>query len=239
MFQLAVDAILPNLSTVIFTAAIDSINPCAIGVLILLISTVIATSQTKRKMITLGLAYIGAVFVTYLLAGIGLMAFFTTIPQYLAEYISILVGVVIVIAGIVEFKDFFWYGQGFSLAIPPEMAKRIHDYAQNLSVPGMIFLGAFVSAVELPCTGAPYLAIILVLKQQFDFTALLLLILYNFIFVLPLLTILALATAGMKITEIKMWKERNRPYMRLLTGLLLFALGWMLIFIANGTINFG
>lgn len=236
---MAVEAILPNLSTVVFTALIDSINPCAIGVLILLISTVIANSQSKKRMLQLGFAYIGAVGIVYFLAGLGLLTFLSNIPHSVAEYISIIVGAVIVLAGLVEFKDFFWYGQGFSLAIDPKMAKRIHEYSKNLSVPGMIFLGAFVSAVELPCTGAPYLAILLVLKQNFDFTAFLLLVLYNFIFVLPLLIILLLAAAGMKVTDIKMWKERNRPYMRLLTGLLLIALGWLLIFIANGTINFG
>ena len=69
--------------------------------------------------------------------------------------------------------------------------------------------------------------------------ALLLMVIYNFVFVLPLIIILFLALIGMKITDIKMWKERNRPYMRLLSGLLIIALGWLLIFIANGTINFG
>jgi len=235
----AVEASLPEITTVIFTALIDSINPCAIGVLILLISTVIANSKARKRMLVLGTAYIGAVFVTYFVAGLGLTFLFTQIPQVLGEYISIIVGIIIVGAGIVEIKDFYWYGKGFSLAIPPSLAKRIHTYSQNLSIPGMIFLGAFVSAVELPCTGAPYLAIILILKESFDFTALLLLILYNIIFVLPLVIILLLAVMGMKITEIKMWKQRNRPYMRLLAGLLIIALGWLLIFIANGSINFG
>ena len=190
-------------------------------------------------MLVLGISYIGAVGVTYFIAGLGMIAFFTAIPQSIAEYISIIVGAIIVFAGLVEFKDFYWYGQGFSLAIDPKMAKRIHEYAKNMSVPGMIFLGAFVSAVELPCTGAPYLAIILFLKQNFDFTALMLMVVYNFVFILPLIIILFLALIGMKITDIKMWKERNRPYMRLMAGLLLIALGWLLIFIANGTINFG
>lgn len=236
---MAVEATLPQLTTVIFTALIDSINPCAIGVLILLISTVIANSKSRKHMLKLGFAYIGAVLLTYFLAGIGLTVVFTQIPQWIAEYISILVGVIIVFAGLIEFKDFYWYGQGFSLAIPPQMAKKIHGFSKNLSVPGMIFLGAFVSAVELPCTGAPYLAIILILKQNFDLTAFLLLILYNIIFVLPLIIILLLAALGMKVTDMKMWKERNRPYMRLLAGLLIILLGWLLIFIANGTINFG
>ncbi len=236
---MAVEASIPALSTVIITALIDSVNPCAIGVLILLISTVIATSQTKKRMLSLGFAYIAAVFITYFLAGIGLLFVFAYIPQTIAEYISIIVGTLIVFAGLIELKDFYWYGQGFSLSIPPEMSKKISNYTKNLSIPGIMFLGAFVSAVELPCTGAPYLAILLVLKQSFDLTALGLLILYNFIFVLPLIVILLLAALGIKITEIKAWKHRNRPYMRLFSGMLLIALGWLLILIANGTINFG
>jgi len=236
---MAVELSVPQLWTVIVTAAVDSINPCAIGVLILLVSTVIATAQSKKRMLSLGITYIAAVYVTYLLAGLGLIFFFSQIPQSIAEYISIFVGAIIVLAGLVEIKDFYWYGKGFTLAIDPGMAKKIQLYSKNLSVPGMIFLGAFVAGVELPCTGAPYLAIILVLRQQFDLNAFGLLLIYNFIFVLPLLIILLLASFGMKITEIKMWKDRNRPYMRLLSGLLIIALGWILIFIANGMINFG
>ncbi len=236
---MAVEANIPTLMTVIITAAIDSVNPCAIGVLILLISTVIATSQSRQRMLVLGFSYIGAVYATYLIAGLGLIAFFSTIPQYIAEYISLFVGALVVFAGLVEIKDYFWYGEGMTLAIPPEMAKRIHEYAKNLSVKGMLFLGAFVSAVELPCTGAPYLAIITVLRQGFNFDAFLLMLLYNLIFVAPLIIILMLAFFGMKITDLKMWKERNRGYMRLFAGLLLISLGWMLIFISNGTINFG
>jgi len=74
------------------------------------------------------------------------------------------------------------------------MAKRIHKYVENLTLPGVIFLGAFVAAVELPCTGAPYLAIILLLSYNFDFYAFLLLVLYNIIFVAPLVAILLAAS---------------------------------------------
>ncbi len=100
-------------------------------------------------------------------------------------------------------------------------------------------LGVFVAGVELPCTGGPYLAIILVLSQNFNLAALLLLVLYNVIFVLPLVAILAAVLTGTKIHHIKMWKHKFRAYMRLATGVLLIALSWLLILIANGTINFG
>ena len=236
---MAVEAYLPQLATVVTTAAIDSINPCAIGVLILLISVMLAGKQSTKRMLLLGGLYVSSVLIVYLLAGLGLMYFFSTLPLVLAEYISIGVGVLIIIAGLLEIKDYFWYGRWFSLSIPPAFAKMIHGYASKSTIFGVIFLGAFVSAVELPCTGAPYLAIITLLSQNFDFTAFLLLVLYNIIFVLPLIIILLLVAFGVKLHEIKRWKQSNRSYMRLFIGILLVALGWMLMLIANGTINLG
>lgn len=236
---MAVEAFLPTVGTVVLTAAIDSINPCAIGVLILMISVILSGKKTTGKLLLYGGVYIMAVFATYLLAGLGLLYFFSSLPILLTEYLSIIVGVAIIGAGILEIKDYFWYGKGFSLAIPGSMAKRIHTMSTKTTIPGVVALGAFVSAVELPCTGAPYLAIITLLSQYFDFTALMLLILYNIIFVLPLIIILFVVAAGKKLQDVKRWKQENKPYMRLLMGILLIAMGWLLILIANGTINLG
>ena len=236
---MAVEAYLPTIATVVTTAAIDSINPCAIGVLILMISVMLAGKQSTKKMLLLGSLYVSSVLTVYLLAGLGLTYYFSTLPLVLAEYISITVGVLIILAGIIEIKDYFWYGRWFSLTIPAAFAKKIHNYASKTTILGVIFLGAFVSAVELPCTGAPYLAIITLLSLNFDFTAFLLLVLYNIIFVTPLIIILLLVASGVKLHEIKRWKQTNRSSMRLFIGLLLIALGWLLMLIANGTINLG
>ena len=234
---MAVEAYLPTLGTVVTTALIDSINPCAIGVLILLVSIMIAF-KTKKEMMFYGFMYVFAVFLTYLLAGFGILYFLSSVPLYISEYISILVGSLIIVAGLIEIKDFFWYGQGITLAIPPERAKQIHDMTKKITLPGVIFLGIFVAGVELPCTGAPYLAILLLLSQNFNFAAFLMLILYNIIFVLPLIVILLMVYFGFKIQNIKRWKQNNRTYMRLATGITLILLGWLLILIANGTITF-
>jgi len=204
-----------------------------------MISVMLAGKQSTKRMLLLGGLYVSSVLIVYLLAGLGLMYFFSTLPLVLAEYISIAVGVLIILAGIIEVKDYFWYGRWFSLTIPATFAKMIHNYTSKTTIFGVIFLGAFVSAVELPCTGAPYLAIITLLSQNFDFTAFLLLVLYNIIFVLPLIIILLLVAFGMKLQDIKRWKQANKPFMRLLIGLMLIGLGWLLILIANGTINLG
>ncbi|MEK6968415.1 MAG: GAP family protein [Nanoarchaeota archaeon] len=227
---------LPSIPLVLGTAAVDSINPCAIGVLILLISTLLHLSKDKKKMLAVGVIYISTVFVTYLAAGLGLL----TIIQKLqvAKPLGIFVGGLVIILGLIEIKDFFWYGKGISLAIPPERAKQIEQYIKHVTVPGAIFLGAFVAAVELPCTGGPYLAITTVLaKIGFSLNVFLLLVLYNFIFVLPLIVILGLAFFGVSTEALQKWKTQNRTWMRLAIGLVMLALGVLLILFAMDIIK--
>jgi cytochrome c biogenesis protein CcdA len=229
----------PTLSVVLISAAIDSINPCAIGVLILMVSVILSGKGSMRRLLFLGGLYILAIFLTYLAAGLGLVYFLGKVPIYVSEYLSIIVGSFVILAGLLEIKDFFWYGQGFSLQIPHVFAEKIKEYSKNVSVAGVIILGSFVAAVELPCTGAPYLAIITLLSLNFNFHAFLLLILYNIVFVAPLIFILMAVAAGTKVEKFHAWKESGKGYMRLAIGLMLIALGWLLILIANGTINFG
>lgn len=234
---MAVEATLPTIGTVIVTAIVDSINPCAIGVLILMISTMLASHAGTRKIMKFGLMYTAAVYVTYFSAGIGLLAFISSVPLVIAEYITIAVSLLVVAGGIIEIKDFLWYGRGFSLAIPPEMAKKIHGYVQRVDMRMAIFLGVFVTAVELPCTGGPYLAILTILSQNFSWQVVGLLALYNLIFITPLVIILLMVYSGKKITGIKKWKHKARGWMRLLAGITLILLGWILMLIANYTIN--
>ncbi|MBI2208236.1 hypothetical protein HYU50_01970 [Candidatus Woesearchaeota archaeon] len=236
---MAVETYLPSLITIITTATIDSINPCAIGVIILMISVLLAARQSIKKVLFLGSIYIISVYIVYFLAGLGLTYYFSTLPLYLTEYIAIAVASLIIIGGILEIKDYFWYGRWFSLSIPHGLSKKIHKYATKTTIVGVILLGAFVSGVELPCTGGPYLAIITLLSQNFNTTAFFLLVIYNIIFVLPLIVILLMVVLGMKLHKIKRWKQGARPYTRLLIGLLLIGLGWLLMLIANGTVNLG
>lgn len=230
---------LPTIGVVLGSAAIDSINPCAIGVLILMISLILAQRKSVARMLFITGIYILAIYVTYLLAGLGLIFFLATIPITVAEYISIFVGTLVVIFGLSEIKDYFWYGWGFSLGIPPAAVKKIHQLAKNVSVIGAIITGAFVAGVELPCTGGPYLAITTFFSQNFNFTAFILLLIYNVIFVMPLVVITIMVALGTRLHAVKKWKQESRGLMRLAIGLLLVGLGWLLILIANGTINFG
>ncbi len=228
---------LPALPVVITTALVDSINPCAIGVLILLITTLLTLSHNRKRMLEVGVIYIVAVYITYLAAGVGLLYFIQKLN--IAGPLSVIVGGLIIILGLVEIKDFWWYGKGFTLAIPAKRSEQIKKYMRHVTLPGAILLGMFVAAVELPCTGGPYLAITTFLaKIGFNMRVLGLLLFYNVIFVLPLVVILLLVFFGVKVKKIQQWKQREKRWMRLFIGLLMIILGILLILWAKGVIGF-
>ena len=88
-----------RLPTVIITALVDSINPCAIGVLVLLVSALLVLTERRRKMLVTGLIYTGVVFITYFIAGLGLL---TVIHQLqIGEMISVMVGFLVIFLGFV------------------------------------------------------------------------------------------------------------------------------------------
>ncbi|MBC8500396.1 MAG: GAP family protein [Nanoarchaeota archaeon] len=232
------EIILPTIPVVITTAAIDSINPCAIGVLVLLVATLLGLSKNRHKMLVVGLIYITAVFLTYLAAGFGLLVFIQKLN--ISTQLSWIVGSLVIILGFIEIKDFWWYGKGISLQIPARRAKQIMKLIDNVSIPGAIVLGMFVAAVELPCTGGPYLAITTLLaKIGLSWNVFWLLVFYNFIFVLPLLIILGIVYFGAHPDRIKEWKDREKRWMRLFMGIVMVILGVLLILWAYGTISFG
>lgn len=217
-----------DLGVVIGAALIDSINPCAIGVLLFLIAFLIAIKGSRKRILFIGSAYIFAVFLTYLLAGLGLL---TVISVYnLGKWFKIIAGVILIIAGIIEVKDFFWSGRGISLKIPDRVKPILEKYLTKATIPAVLVAGVLVSAFELPCTGEVYLGILSLIGQNGDkLFGYLYLILYNIIFVLPLAAILLLAVFGIDIQRIKNVQSARKRWVRILLGLAMIALGIFLI----------
>lgn len=218
-----------TLALVIGAALVDSINPCAIGVLLFL-SSVLLRISSRSTLLRLGAIYIATVYVVYVLSGLGLIWFqHALIRRGFAQIVGITVGAFVIALGLIEIKDFFWCGKGISLEISPRHKEKITRMAERISFLGVISLGGFVAAVELPCTGGPYLAITAILAQSFDMQAFLYLLLYNFIFVLPLLVILLMIYFGVSTLKLKRWRQEKRKWMNLASGLLMILLGSLLI----------
>ncbi len=214
-----------NLWVVVGAALIDSINPCAFGVLLFLMAVLLSMGSAKRAFRS-GLIYTFTIFVVYFAAGLGIMKFASNF--LMMNEVRVFVGVVILIMALVEFKDFFWGGQGISLAIPKGVKPWLEKYARRGTFLSLILLGTLVALVELPCTGGIYLAI-LSLMANFGAEGIFYLVLYNVIFVSPLILISYFVYSGAKVDVVNGWVQKNKRFMRLAAGIVMVGLGLSLL----------
>ena len=204
-------------------AIIDSINPCAIIVMIMLVG-VLSVQQNTARTFLIGAIYVITVYATYLLAGLGLLAGVQALG--IAEIVFMIAALLAIGFGVLNLKDFFLPNAGYCLEIPMDCRPKMQQMIKDVSIPGAFLLGFFVSLVELPCSGTVYFTILGMLGHSATFTeALMYLGVYNLIFVLPLALIL-LASSRLTAEKAQEFRQGNLyRYIRLAMGLLLISLG--------------
>ena len=121
-----------TLPVVVVAAAVDSINPCAIGVILFLVSVLLRFSARTGTILKLGLVYVATVYVVYTASGLGLVWFqHELIELGLARWVGTGVGSLVILLGLIEVKDFFWPGRGPSLGIAEKHKERLVQMAER------------------------------------------------------------------------------------------------------------
>lgn len=212
--------------TVVGAAVVDSINPCAIAVLLILLSGLLL-NEDKRGALKGGLAFVASIYISYLVFGLGLFSALKITG--LSSWFYKVVGLLAILIGLANLKDYFWYGGGgFVMEIPRSWRPRLKGFLSTITSPVGAFAAGFaVTLFELPCTGGPYLFILgLLAEKTTRLLALPILLLYNFVFVLPLLLIIFLVYKGYtSIEKTHEWKERNIRNLHLAAGIVMLVLG--------------
>ena len=152
-------------------------------------------------------------------------------------YLHVFYYIVIVIAilvGIFSIKDYFHYKPGFlAVEIPitwrPTLKRLI---GSATSIPGAAIIGFFCSLFLLPCSSGPYLVILgLLAKTSTRMAAIPLLLIYNFIFVMPMIIITLLIYFGMTSVErVSEWREKYIKLIHLISGIIMICLALLLIY---------
>ncbi|MFZ6015477.1 MAG: cytochrome c biogenesis protein CcdA [Patescibacteria group bacterium] len=214
-----------TIPAILAAAAVDAINPCAFAVLIILLTTVLAGSSRRRALLA-GLAFSASIYISYLLMGVGLYSAIQISGA--THYIYIAVAVLAIIIGLFNLKDFLWYGKWFVMEVPMSWRPKLKAVIRGVtSVPGAFMIGFVVSLFLLPCTSGPYIVILgLLSKTATRNTAFLYLLLYNFIFILPMLIITFLIYWGFtSVEKAEEWRQKRLKTLHLIAGLIIFFLG--------------
>jgi len=225
-----------TIAKILSLAIVDAINPCALAVLILMLTAILAYNPGKRKnIIFAGLAFVLAVFVMYLIYGLLIVKFFQVMQGLSAIRLWLYkaLGVIAIILGILNIKDFIKYKPGsIGTEMPMFMRPKVKRIISGITSPkGAFGVGLFVTLFLLPCTIGPYIIVGGVLYTLEFLKVLPFLIFYNFIFIIPMLVIIGLVYWRFsKVGDISSWKEQNVNKLHLVTGLIMFILGLAMVF---------
>jgi cytochrome c biogenesis protein CcdA len=226
-----------TLGAVLIAGLADGFNPCAFTVLLLFITSLLAAVQARGvesavplrgRVIGLGSIYIAAVFLTYLALGVGLLWTTTLFTQrHLPARLGALLSITL---GLWMLKDYFLPGLGFPLAAPAAVGRWARASARRATVPALVGGGVLIGLCTVPCSGAVYLAVLSLLAAQASVLAGFgYLVLYNALFVLPLVGILLLASARPALNRLARWNLHHRERVRLALGSGVVLMGFVIL----------
>lgn len=213
-----------TLPTVTAAALLDSVNPCAISVLLLTIGFLFSLSQSRRRIFLVAGSYIAGIFVVYMLIGLGVLRALTLfgVPKALSKIgAAILTG-----TGIVSLLGVFFPSFPVKLVIPSAAKPGIAALMMKSSVPAAFAMGVAVGMFEFPCTGGPYLAILALLHDQATVAAgALYLLYYNLIFIAPLVFLLTLANNVAVTQRLERWRKQKGRAFEIVSSVAMILLG--------------
>lgn len=209
----------------------DSINPCAFAVMFILLSSILRQHKSRKKVLFAGFMFILAIFLSYLAIGVWLYEALTSAKN--TTILKVWAGILGILVGLANLKDYFWYGKYFKMEVPDSWRPKMKKLIKWITSPFWAFgIWLLISLFLLPCTSGPYIAILWYLSWASEVPKVwwyLYLLVYNIIFIIPMLVIALIVAFGMKdIWELKEYKELNVEKIHLVTGIIMLLL-WIYI----------
>jgi len=212
---------------------VDGFNPCAMWVLLFLLSILVNVRDRRRIILVAGTFVLvsGLVYFAFMAAWLNLFLLIG-----FARWLQVVIGVLAITIGVIHVKDYFAFGKGVSLSIPdsvkPTLYMRVRNvlHAQNLfaALAGVAIVAVMVNMVELLCTaGLPALYTqVLTLYPMPTVQYYLYLVLYNLAYIFD--DALMVGIAVFTMNKFKLQEKQGR-WLKLLSGVVILMLGILLI----------
>lgn len=212
---------------------VDGINPCAIGMILLLLGYLLVFAKKPEKVLPFGGLYILTVYLTYLAIGLVFYKSIQTLNLTFARgSFEIVMAGILFMAGAINIKDFFFPHLPIHLEIPQGTRKHLFALIERATYPAIIVLGVAVTLLEAPCSIPIYAGTAAILANSGLPSVAILgyFLYYNLLFVLPLIVILILAWKGKQMVELKELEHKHKRTMKLSLGTLLVLMAAFILF---------
>ena len=228
---------------VLFAGLIDGVNPCAFSALVFFISYLTLTGRKGKDSLVIGVSFTSAIFITYLLTGLGLFRFLHSIESisWISKLIYPVTGFMALILAVYSFLDYrkarSKRSGEMTLQLPKRVKRMMHGMIRKQVrmkyFTGIAFFtGILISLFEFLCTGQVYLPTIIYIMgmPELQGEAFFYLVLYNIMFIIPLIAIFLLVYFGTTSRELSGIVMKHTATIKILTALLFFILaGYMFL----------
>ncbi|TAL19276.1 hypothetical protein EPN90_03860 [Patescibacteria group bacterium] len=218
------------LPLILVSAVIDSVNPCAFSVLLLTIAFLLSIGSLRAKILRVGLVYILGIFTVYLLIGLGILQvlhLFNT-PHFMGRLGALL----LMVLGAVNLLYAFVPKFPVKFRLPHSLHHAMATLMDRATVPTAFVLGTLVGLCEFPCTGGPYLMVLGLLHDRATYLpGVGYLLIYNLIFVSPLVVLLALASDKTLQVKVENWYNKDRRQMKIIGAIAMVLLGLIIFYL--------
>ena len=226
--------------TVLGAGVLDGLNPCAFALLVLFASYTLtmvnkvtsdgsSTALARRQLLGAGSLYVGAVWLTYFLIGLGLFSFLGWLGR--DHLVTRVAAVLALTMGLWMVKDILFPRFGPALAAPHAAHGWMHRAMERGGLGGMLLAGVLVGICTVPCSGAIYLGIVAVLNASGGgATGLALLALYNLAYIVPLVALLLAVSDRRVLGRLGRWNQASSPWVKgsLAAAVILMSLGLLI-----------
>jgi cytochrome c-type biogenesis protein len=225
------------LPAVIVTGLLDSVNPCAFAVILLLIAFLFTIRRSRSQILGLGAIYVAVIFVVYLAIGLGILSTvrLSDEPHFVARVGSyLLIGL-----GLLNLIEYLWPAFPIKLHMPAVAHKKVSQLLKVATVPATIAVGIIVGLCTFPCSGGIYVSIITLLNAKTTLGwGLVYLTLYNLLFILPLIIILLVVGNRVVAKQLATWEREHALSLRLWFGVTMIGLGVAMLWVVipGGTV---
>lgn len=212
------------LPLVAVTGFLDGIHPCAIAILVFFIAFLLTLQKSFKNIFVLGLVYAGVIFLTYLAIGVGLLSGVMFFGQH--HFFAKLGSWLLILLGAINIRDYLLPNWKLGIKMPRVSNERIKKLLEKASLPTVAGAAFLVGLCSIPCSGGIYAAVTALLASRTTFfTGFLYLLLYNFMFVLPLLILLVASANPYTLIKIGEWQQKSKSVQKLIMGIFMAALG--------------
>lgn len=213
---------------VAITGFLDGIHPCAIAILIFFMAFLLTLRKSFKNILLLGVVYIVVIFLTYLAIGVGLFSGIMLFGQH--HFFAKVGSWLLIFLGAVNLKDYFLPGLKLGIKLPKISNDKIKALLQKATLPTVIIAAFLVGLCSVPCSGGIYAAITALMASQTTFfTGFLYLLLYNTMFVLPLIILLILAANPYTLVKMGEWQQKHKRSQKLIMGLFMVIIGVLIL----------